>query len=47
MQGRTIVDDDLDALVGGHSGLDGTSEPDKLLMPVPLHVDLSPSCGGC
>ena len=36
--GRIVVEDDMDGLVGGHLGFDGVEEPNKLLMPVTLHV---------
>ena len=36
--GSIIVEDDMASLVGGQFGFDRIEEPDKLLMPVALHV---------
>lgn len=38
LQSRVIVDDDMDRLFLGNSGLDDVQKPDELLMAMALHA---------
>src|SRR5665213_3937380 len=38
LMGSVVVDDDVDGLFRGHSGIDGIEEADELLMAMTLHA---------